>query len=179
MNKKSKLLKSKIIFSGKWLNLQEDHIIKPDGLKASYEIVERRDAVIIIAEKNEKIFMVSQFRYAINENSLEFPQGFIESGEEPDNAARRELEEETGHKSDSLISLGALWVTTGFLRQKVHIFTTSSFKKGVLNRDTTESDMKVIKLSLLEIEEKVKKGEIKNSPTIAALGLFLLNRGKL
>ncbi len=176
MNKKTKILESKIIFSGKWLNLKEDHIIKPDGIEARYEIVERRDIVIVIAEANGRIFMVSQFRYAIDENSLEFPQGFIEKSETPKNAAERELEEETGYKPNSLISLGELWVSSGFLRQKAHVFTAVDLNLGTLNRDVTEADMGIIELSFPEIEQKIINGEIKNGPTVAAFGLFVAHK---
>ena len=54
-----------------------DQVIKPDGVYATHEIVERRDIVTIIAREKKTFYLVEQYRYPINARSLEFPQGFL------------------------------------------------------------------------------------------------------
>jgi 8-oxo-dGTP pyrophosphatase MutT (NUDIX family) len=174
MNKKVKVLSTQKIYEGKWLTLRKDEFIKPDGSRASYEIVERKGVVIIIPQIKKDIILVEQYRYALDDKSLEFPQGFIEKDESPKNAAERELEEEVGLKG-KITLLGTVCTSSGFLEQTLYIYKGTNFIKGKQKLDNTETDLKIVSLPLKTLKEMVKTNKIKNGPTLAALSLFLLN----
>ena len=82
ISKKAKIISTKVIYKSKWLTLRKDNFIRPDGSTASYEIIKRKNVVIIIPQINKKLIFVEQYRYALDERSLEFPQGFIEKQNE-------------------------------------------------------------------------------------------------
>lgn len=174
LKKQATIISTQVLYTGKWLTLRKDTIIKPDGSNATQEVIERKDIVLVIPRVNDTMILVEQYRYAVDQRSLEFPQGFIEQGEDPLVAARRELEEEAGIKS-SLIFLGELWASSGFLEQKIHVFYAESHTPGKQNLDVTEKDMKTRVLSIENVKQYIKKGKIKNAPTVAAFSLFLIN----
>ncbi|MCX6705607.1 MAG: NUDIX hydrolase [Candidatus Woesebacteria bacterium] len=175
ISKKAKITSTKTIYKSKWLILRKDSFIKPDGSAASYEIVNRRDIVIVIPQVNKNLIFVEQYRYALDERSLEFPQGFVEENETPKDAAKREFEEEVGFKG-SITFLGEACTSSGFLEQKIYIFKGSNLVKGKQKLEPTEKDLNVISLPLKTVKELVKNNKIKNAPTLAALSLFLLNK---
>lgn len=173
--KKAKIISTKEIYKSKWLTLRKDNFIKPDGGTASYEIVKRKDLVIVIPQVNKNLIFVEQYRYALDERSLEFPQGFIEKNETPQGAAKREFEEEVGLKGN-VTFLGEICTSSGFLEQKLYIFKGNNLIKGKQKLELTEKDLNVILLPLKTVKELVKNNKIKNAPTLAALSLFLLNK---
>lgn len=174
ISKKVKILSTKEIYKGKWLTLRKDEFIKPDGTRVSYEVVERGDLVIIIPQLKEEIILVEQYRYALDDRSLEFPQGFIEKDENPENAAKRELEEEIGLKGE-VNFLGTVCISSGFLEQMLYVFKGDKLSEGSQKLESAESDLKIIKTSLRNIKQMIKVNKIKNGPTLAAFSLFLLN----
>jgi 8-oxo-dGTP pyrophosphatase MutT (NUDIX family) len=175
ISKKAKIISTKVIYKGKWLTLRKDNFIKPDGSTASYEIIKRKNVVIIIPQINKNLIFVEQYRYALDERSLEFPQGFIEKNETPQDAAKREFEEEVGLKG-KVTFLGEVCTSSGFLEQKLYIFKGTNLHIGKQKLESTEKDLNVISLPLKKVKELVKNNKIKNGPTLAALSLFLLNK---
>ena len=118
--------------------------------------------------------MVDQYRYAVQARSIEFPQGFIDEGETPLQEAERELREEVGVEAKNLRWLNTLWVTSGYSTQHTHIFLAEDFYKSKQKLDDTEGDLTIKTFTLEEITELIKTGRIKNSPTLAALSIYLL-----
>src|SRR5476649_2059295 len=105
-----KTISSTVIYESPWIKLRHDEMIMPDGIHGQYDVIIRPDFVLVIPLQNDIFFMVDQFRYPIRKRSLEFPEGSVESGEEPIDAARRELHEETGLRSESIKYLGFLYL---------------------------------------------------------------------
>lgn len=169
---KVKVLSSKIIYKGKWLTLRCDYIIKPDGTRAVHEIIERRNCVLIIPKQGDKYYMVKMYRYPVNSESWEFPQGFINEGENPKQSAIREVEEETGFCPKTCKKLGFIWTWAGLLRQKMYIFLSNDYTLGTSKLDETEKDLQLSQFSYDEIIKMVKEGKIQNSATLAALTLY-------
>lgn len=165
---------SKEIYKSKWLILKNEEVLTPEGKNANYDIIERKDFSIVIPKIADSFYMVKQYRYPIASFSLEFPQGFCEDGETPQESAQRELEEETGLKSNNLIYLDTLNISSGFLRQKFSIFLAQDFISGKQTLDETEIGLSLKKVTLDEISKRITAKEISNAPTVAALGLYLL-----
>ncbi len=88
-----------MIFRNQYIGLRNDEVTRPDGASAHYAVIENRNFVNVFCQTPSKGFlMVRQYRYPWGCFSWEPPSGIIEEGEDPALAAKREVEEETGHK---------------------------------------------------------------------------------
>ena len=139
-----KTLSSEIVFDGKIMTVRKDEIELPTGHKSSREVVEHSGGVVILAicQKDEegKILMVKQFRYPLSEPLLELPAGKLEKGEDPLEAAKRELHEETGYEA-------AKWEYLGY------IFTSPGYSNEKLGKKIAEQSMKLMHVSNLYYTE--------------------------
>ena len=110
MDLTEKPIKQDYIYKGKIINVRVDDALLPDGGTAKREIVEHPGGVCVAAltDENELLF-VEQFRYPYFELVLELPAGKLEYGEDPFEAGKRELREETGAVASHYEDLGKLY----------------------------------------------------------------------
>ena len=94
--------KKEYILDTKWLKVRKDYLIIDNNKQTDYYVVEKNDVVLILAfNKNNEIILVSEYKYPVNQIMTGIPGGTIIRGnEEPLEAAKRELKEETGCESD-------------------------------------------------------------------------------
>ena len=102
-------LSSEIAYQGKWLTVRVDQVLRPDGSKGTYELIDKKDFVVMIPRRDNRFYLVEQYRYAVGARSWEFPQGGCEEVIDLETCAKKELEEELGVKALNLVSLGNLW----------------------------------------------------------------------
>jgi len=165
-----KLKKSEILFRGKVFDLQVDQIIYDSGNEGIREVaVHPGGAVVAAINDAGKLIMVKQFRYPLQKFLIELPAGKLELNEDPMLCAVRELQEETGFKSDDVIKLGAISTTPGFCTEILHIYLAKNLKRGNHNREEGEYGMEVLEFSFEEAEEMISKGEIIDSKTICGI----------
>ena len=132
------------------------------------------DAVVVPVTDTGKIVMVTQHRFPMNEVLLELPAGKLNKDEDPFICAVRELEEETGYKSNNVKELGSIYTTPGYSTEKLWIYLAKDLKPGNHNREEGEFGMQVLELSFDEIENKIHSGDIVDSKTIC--GIFLAKK---
>lgn len=172
-------LSSREIYRNRWLRLREDEILRSNGKKGIYGVVEKDDCAIILPIEQAHVWLVEQFRYTIQEQTLELPQGGWEMEiESPEELARGELKEETGLEAVEMTYLGWLWIAYGFTRQKQHAFLASGLKMSDTNRDVEEHDLRVHKVRIQEFERMMRDGEVRDCSTLGAWGLYLLWKAK-
>ena len=88
-----KTLSSEQIYDGRAVKLRVDTVEKPSGKTTTREIIEHSDCVAVVAlDTKDNVLMVRQFRKPVEQFLLEIPAGGVDSGEEPIECARRELE---------------------------------------------------------------------------------------
>ena len=109
MNLTEKTVAQEYFFHGHVINMRRDDIELPNGKPATREVVEHPGGVCIAALTDEKeLLFVRQYRYPYSEILLEIPAGKLNRGEDPLEAGKRELQEETGASAAEYVSLGKL-----------------------------------------------------------------------
>jgi 8-oxo-dGTP pyrophosphatase MutT (NUDIX family) len=161
-------LSSREVYRNHWMRVREDEILRSNGKKGIYGVVEKDDAAIIIPIDNGSVWLVEQFRYTIQERALELPQGGWEMEvEHPEELARGELKEEMGLDA-------ALWIAYGFTRQKQHVFLATGLTHTEKDPDPEEHDLVIRSIPVEEFEQLMRDGAVRDSSTLAAWGLYLL-----
>jgi len=157
------------------MRLREDEILRSNGEKGIYGVVEKDDSAIILPIDQGRVWLVEQFRYTIQERALELPQGGWEMKiENPVELARGELKEELGMDAAEMTCLGSLWIAYGFTRQKQHVYLATGLTQTERDPDAEEHDLIVRSVPVKEFEQMMFDGVIRDNCTLAAWGLYLL-----
>ncbi len=168
-----KVKKSEILFRGKVFDLQVDELEYRSGNNGIREIAVHGGGAVVVPLKDDgKIIMVRQFRYPFQKFILELPAGKLDKGEDPFNCAVRELEEETGYRSNDVVKLGEIYTTPGFCTEVLHIYFAKNLIEGYHNREEGEYGMEIHEFTLDEIEEKIRTGEIVDAKTICGIYMY-------
>lgn len=170
MNLKEKIISTKNIFKGFILDVKVHTVELPDGKTATREVIDHPGGVGIIAITPEReVFMVTQYRIAADQMMLEIPAGKLEIGENPYDAAMRELQEETGYKTSKLIELGEYYATPGYCGEKLIIYMATDLEFVGQNLDEGEF-LNVEKYPLDKLYHMVMNNEIHDCKT--AIGIL-------
>jgi ADP-ribose pyrophosphatase len=168
-------LSSREVYRNYWMRLREDEILRSNGERGIYGVVDKEDAAIILPVDGDHVWLVEQFRYTIGERALELPQGGWEMAiENPEELARGELREELGLHAAEMTYLGWLWIAYGFTRQKQHIFLATGLTETEKDPDPEEHDLVMRWVMIEEFEQMLLDGRIRDNCTLAAWGLYLL-----
>ena len=168
---------SREVFANQWLRLREDGIEYADGTSGTYTVVEKRDFALVIPCADEGFWLVQQFRYTVGSREWEFPQGGWPEGVSgtQEELARAELAQETGFGAGSLTHLGRLFAAYGFSGQSYDIFLAADLEPGTPNREHTESDMVHRWFPESDVRDMIRRGELRDAHTVAALARFDLS----
>jgi len=178
--KKWKCKKTELIIDTKFFKARKDIVELPTKELLEWIYCVSNDSVMILAmNKQRKLFMIKQYRYFADDEAIEFPAGLVNNNETIEDAAKREFEEETGFKCNSLIKLGSFYESFGQLKRKVHIFFVRNLIKSKQNLDTGEDGYEDIEVKLVDFNEAVNLAiENKIIVTASALAILLL-KGKI
>lgn len=170
------VLSSKEIYRNRWLWLTEDEVKLDSGHLATYAVFHKKPFALIIPWDGERFTLVGQYRYQIRSHSWEFPQGHFEhtSIEE---TANRELKEETGMTARKIETLASFYVASGAIDQECHVFLATELSNGESELEESEEGLETKQVTLSELQQLIRGGELKDGPTIAALSYFLMERG--
>ena len=165
-------VKKDIVYQGKFIELHSDQVILPNGRSTSREYLEHPGSVAIIPVlDDDRLILVKQFRYPINEVLLEIPAGKMDPGETPETSARRELVEETGFHPGELIHLLSFWTSPGFCNEKLHLYLARKLEPCLTNKDKDEF-VEVVVCSKSELDEILKSNELIDGKTALALHIL-------
>ncbi len=160
---------SETVYKCHIFDVERRMVAMPDGRVAERNIVMRGDASAIIPVRDDgKIIFVRQFRTATNGMMLEVPAGVLDGDEAPEVCAKRELEEETGMKSDNISFVVKFYTSIGFCTEVLHIYLAEGLYEGQQDFDEDE----FITLEAYTLDEAIGKifsGEIIDSKTMVAI----------
>lgn len=174
-----KKLSSQQIYRGRAINLHLDTVKKPNGKKATREIVEHSACVAVVAlDDQDNVLLVRQFRYPVGKFLLEVPAGGIDSGEEPLNCVRRELQEEIGYLPQKIKKTGGFYSVPGYGTEYLHCYLATNLVPSHLVAEDTEG-IELVRVPVNQIPQLIASGEICDAKSIAALLTFLfVKKGK-
>ena len=168
-------LTSREVYRNHWMRVREDEILRSNGERGIYGVVEKHDAAVILPIEQGRVWLVEQFRYTIGERALELPQGGWEMEvENPEELARGELKEELGLEAAEMTHLGSLWIAYGFTRQKQHVFLATGLTQTGKQPDAEEHDLVMRSVAVSEFERMMLDGTIRDNCTLSAWALYLL-----
>ena len=165
------------IYKGKIISLDVEQIRLPNGGQATREIVRHPGAVCVIAILDGKLLVVDQYRKALGKTIMEIPAGKLEPGEDPMEAAMRELEEETGYSCGSLRKLSSFYTAPGFCDELIHLYLAEDLHEGEAHPDEDEF-LDVLTLTPEEAERYMAEGRIQDAKTLMAVQAWELARLK-
>ena len=170
LSMEEKTISSKLIFDGKVIHLHLDDILLPDGKMGFREYCTHNGAVCVIPiTKDGDVICVRQYRYAIRKPLLEIPAGKLDSiDENPDDAVRRELREETGAISGKITYLGLYYGSPALLNEKIYMYLAEDLSFGDCDPDDDEF-LEIVKIPLPELVKMVLSGEIEDGKTQSAV----------
>lgn len=135
-----RVLGTQVVYAGKYLSTEQQTVLLPDGRQAIRDIVRPPDAVAVVPIDNAgQIYLVLQYRPAIQRAIYEIPAGIIDHGERPATTARRECEEEIGFRPQRLLKLCTFYSAVGFSTGSIQLFLAQGLMAGRDRRhDVTE-----------------------------------------
>ena len=169
-----KTISSKLLYQGKFLQFKEDKVeIETNPKIESFRqyIVHPGGVCIVPLLDNGNIILERQFRKPLERVILEIPAGKIDPGENDTlETAKRELQEETGYIAKNWIDLGLIYPCPGYSTEALQLYLAKDLIAGKQQLDYGEI-IELEILSIQEIENKIHKGEIRDSKTIN--GIYL------
>ena len=162
--------KRELVYQGAVLNVYRDQVELPNGNVAEWDYIHHDGAAAVVpVTEDGKILMVRQYRNALDRATLEIPAGKLDDPkEEGIVCAKRELEEETGFRSEQLEWLITLRTTVAFCNERIEIFVAKNLIPTEQHLDEDEF-VEVEAYTMEELKEKIFAGEIEDGKTISAL----------
>jgi ADP-ribose pyrophosphatase len=172
-------MKPTIINSNKLFEIVLDELRFPDGNEAHYISLKYPESVAIlpIIDKN-KIVMVRQFRYAINEYSWEIPAGGLKPNESSEKAALRELFEETGYKAGNIHYVYSFYLSNSMSNERMHLYQADDLVKSDthIHGELLETDMEIKIFEVSELQKMLDSQILTDAPSLIAVQYFLMQQ---
>ena len=175
---------SRTVHDGRIVHLSVDRVRFPDGSVGELELVRHAGAAAVLpvagdpGDRDPEILLVRQYRYAAGGELYEVPAGLPEEGESWEACARRELEEETGHRAGELRPLTRIFTTPGFTDEEIRLYVATDLSRGRARRDDDEF-LEVVRMPFSRAVSMVREGEIVDGKSVATLlyaAAFVLDR---
>lgn len=167
-----KQISKKLAYNGKRVKVEELEYLNGDMTIYREHVKAGNASVILPITNDNKIIMIQEPRTPINKVILALPAGMIEPDEPAEEAAIRELEEETGYLAKNIKFLREYYPSVGYSDEKISIYLATDLEKTKQHLDDTE-DINVIEIPLEEVIEMLDKNEIITASTTIALMHYL------
>ena len=179
MSEHIKRLNRELKFKGKIIDFYQDTMEIDGDHTVVWDFIKHKGAAAVVpVTEDGKILMVRQYRNALERYTLEIPAGALDAEDEPGlTCASRELEEETGYRSEHLEWLITLRTTVAFCNERIEVYVAKDLIPSRQHLDEDEFiDLKAY--SLDELKEKIFSGEIEDAKTVASLMAYALKYGR-
>ena len=166
-----RVLGTREVYKNAWVRVREDQVLRPDGKPGIYGVIETQPAVAVVAlTEDERVYLVGQYRYPTATYGWEVISGFAEKGEDPLEAARRELREEAGLAAAEWTPLGTGEISNSVTDQTGFVFLA----RGLTHVPGTPDGTKAITLKLVPVQQALRMAQ--SSEIVQAFSLAALYR---
>lgn len=163
-------LSSEQIYKGKIFDIRIDEIRDEDITYKREIVVHKGSAVVIPVFEDGTVALVRQYRHAAGKHLLEICAGTLNTGEDPQEGALRELEEEIGVTAGKIEKLCEFWVSPGFLTEKMHLYLATDLTETKQDLEADEI-LTVERHTFAELLELIRTGQIEDAKTIVGVTL--------
>jgi ADP-ribose pyrophosphatase len=168
-HKSWKTLSSRSIYQNPWMSLREDIAQMPNGRTTLYGVVTFGDCVGVVPFlDDDRILLVRQYRYVQKDARWEIPTGGINEGESPEEAAQRELQEETGYRAERLTWISHYYTSKCICDETAHLYIGEGLSPSQHAPDETEF-IEVGTFPFAEALQMVVDCEIMDSMSVIAI----------
>ncbi|MDD1673781.1 MAG: NUDIX hydrolase [Methanomicrobiales archaeon] len=158
-----------IIYQGRRLSIEKESYPYPDGRLMERVVVKPANAAAILPIEDETCYLIRQFRFAIGEYLYEAPAGTLDMGETSEQAAYRELQEETGLTAGRLIPKGFVYSTPGFTTERIYLYEARDLS-SLGNKETEDDELiELAPFSCSELLDMAMNGRIHDAKTICLI----------
>jgi len=165
----TKILRSKMIYTGRVFGVRRDEIIEPTGVRVTREVITHPGSVVVLPVlPDRRIVLIRQYRHATRQFLWELVAGRMERGENPRRAAGRELIEETGYRAKRFRVFLDVFPTPGFLEERMYILLAEGLTLGEAEPEEDEK-ITVKSFTRKELEKMIRNGTLRDAKSIAGL----------
>ena len=170
-----KTISQSVVYENPWIKVQEDQVIRPDGLDGIYGVVNFKDkAVGVLPIDGEGFtYLVGQYRYPLGFYSWGIPEGGCPQGEVTLDAAKRELKEETGLEAACYQVLGRAHLSNSVSDEEAIWYLATGLTLSEAEPEVSE-ELAVRRLAFYEALEMVQQGEIPDALSVLAINSYAL-----
>jgi 8-oxo-dGTP pyrophosphatase MutT (NUDIX family) len=167
----------RVAYDNSWITVWHDEVIRPDGAPGIYGVVHFANvaAGVLAIDDDDRVLLVGQHRYTLDDYSWEIPEGGVPPGESALDGARRELLEETGVTAADWREIARAHLSNSVSDESAVIFLATGLSLGVASPDGTE-DLAVRWLPFAEVLAMTLDGRITDAMTLIAVGRLALER---
>ncbi|MDA3846511.1 MAG: NUDIX hydrolase [Vallitaleaceae bacterium] len=161
------------IYKGSRVHLFKEQLLMPNGKEVEWELIKHIGAAAIIPVADDgRIIMVRQYRNAADDYTLEIPAGILDSkDEEPLTCAHRELEEETGYKSNDLTYLYKFYSSIGLCDEIIYIYIANNLIQSQQDLDDDEF-VTLERYTVDELMTLIRNGELMDNKSISSILMY-------
>jgi len=173
-----RLVASEVLHRGHFVEFRIDTVERADGSRAERDVAGHPGAVAVVAlDPDGQVLLVRQYRHPAGQVLLEIPAGTLDrdpadgSAEDPDAAARRELEEETGYRAGSWERLADFWSAPGFATERMFLYLATELSPAVDGRLGPDEDevLELVRMPWRDALAAAERGEIRDAKTLVGL----------
>lgn len=168
------LISTRQIYDNNWIGVREDAVVRPDGERGIYGVVHFKNLAIgVLAVEDDFIYLVGQYRYPLERYSWEIPEGGCPEGEDPLDAARRELEEETGLRARHWRKLGEAYLSNSVSDELAIWYVATELTQGEHRPEGTEQ-IEIHRVPFTEALRMTMNGQITDAISQLAIMQYQL-----
>ena len=167
----------RIAYENPWVSVWHDEVTRPDGSAGIYGVVHFANlaAGVLVLDEDDRVLLVGQHRYPLDDYSWEIPEGGVPAGETGVEGARRELREETGVEATDWRELARVHLSNSVSDEVAVLFLATGLTHGIATPDATE-DLEVQWLPFEAVLEMTLDGRISDAMTVIAVERYALLR---
>jgi ADP-ribose pyrophosphatase len=164
-----RIVQSHNVYRDPWIDVRRDDVIRPDGRRGTYSVVNLKPGVSVVAmDEDHDVYLTEEFHYGVGRTTIEAVSGGIETGEDALLTAQRELQEELGLRAGDWTDMGIVDPFTANVVSPTRLFLARGLEFGEHAQEGTET-IRCVKMSLADAVRKVLDSEITHGPSAVLL----------